>query len=94
MQRLIVIKICQSYRTISFEAAVTITGLTPIDLKIKEVIKTNIKSKLCETVDGLVCDSMERKVSFLQRAHPGDIISINIISNDRESELNCLYRFH
>jgi hypothetical protein len=36
VQRLTIIRIAKSYRTVSNEALCTITGLTPIDIKIEE----------------------------------------------------------
>jgi hypothetical protein len=63
IQRLFAIKIIRSYRTISYKSAVTIAGLTPIDLKIKEKnILHQIKHQTTGQVLGLKCESMERKI--------------------------------
>jgi hypothetical protein len=70
IQRLFAIKIIRSYRTISYESAVTIAGLTPIDLKIKEKnILHQIKHQKTGQVLGLKCKSMERKIGVCSKPH-------------------------
>ena len=71
IQRLFAIKIIRAYRTISYESAITIAGLTPIDLRIKENNLLNlIKHEKTGQVLGLMCDHMERKVDVRLRPHP------------------------
>ncbi len=57
IQRLIAIRKCKAYRTISFESVITIAGLIPIELKINEAININrIKHQISGDIEGL-CQS-------------------------------------
>jgi ribonuclease HI len=84
IQRLFAMKTIRSYRTISFEAAVTIAGMTSIDLKIKEINKiSKIKKQINSQIDGLLTDSLERKIKPNQRTHPVEEPHIVFIDSDR-----------
>jgi len=61
-------------RTISYEAAIAIAGLTPIDYKIIEVINSSaIKNSDSVVIEVLICESLERKVSFTRKPHPAKV---------------------
>ena len=83
IQRLFAIKIIRSYRTISYESAVTIAGLTPIDLKIIEKNNLNqIKKQFSGEVLGLNCKLMERKVKIRALPHPALQPNITYLDNE------------
>jgi hypothetical protein len=70
IQRLFAKKIIRSYRTISYESAVTIAGLTPIDFIIQEKnILHQIKHQTSGQELGLKCESMERKIGVYSKPH-------------------------
>ena len=79
LQRLINIKIAKTYRTVSNEALCLITGLTPIDLKIKEF------SQFYEYVKdrGNLVDR-DAEVKFW--SHPAD--SVKVVDDDNYSHHN------
>jgi ribonuclease HI len=88
-QRLFAIKLIKSYRTISYEAAVTIAGIAPIELKIKENINiSEIKHNNCIEVEGLLSEALERKVRPHQKSHPAMAPNIVFIENDIINDSN------
>jgi ribonuclease HI len=86
VQRLYAIKMIRSYRTTSYESAVTIAGIKPIDLKLNEVLNINkLKSANCVEVGGLLSDSLERKIKVSQRPHPSRAPKIVFINSENAS---------
>ena len=86
IQRLFAIKMIRGYRTVSYESAVTIAGLTPIDIKICE--KNNIfqiKHQKYGSICGLNCQLMERNIEFSKRSHPALSPNIIVIKGDHNS---------
>ena len=79
------------HRTISYEASVTIAGIKPIDLKIKELLNINkIKNSNCAKVEGPLSDSLEREISCSQRPHPAMALNITFINGEN---LNIKYDY-
>ncbi len=59
----------RSFRTISYESAITIAGISTIDLKINEIVNiSDIKISNYSQVEGLLSESLERKVNCDQRS--------------------------
>jgi hypothetical protein len=90
IQRLISIRITKAYRTISYESAILIAGLIPIDKKIKEIVDlSNIKSSDSQTIYDLNSQYLEKKVNHNLSPHPANktIISVKNIYNDSEYKL-------
>jgi hypothetical protein len=84
------IRITKAYRTISYESAILIAGLIPIDKKIKEIVDlSNIKSSDSQTINDLNSQYLEKKVNHNLSPHPANntIISIKNIYNDSEYKL-------
>jgi hypothetical protein len=62
----VAIRITKAYRTISFESAIVIAGLTPIELKIEETVKLlSIKSIKIVITHGFNFEYIERKIECL-----------------------------
>ncbi len=68
--------------------AVTIVSIAPIELKIKENINiSEIKHNNCIEIEGLLSETLERKVSH-QRSHRAMAPNIVFIENDINSDSN------
>jgi hypothetical protein len=64
IQRLISIRITKAYRTISYESAILIAGLIPIDKKMKEIVDlSNMKSSDSQTINDINSQYLEKKVN-------------------------------
>jgi hypothetical protein len=86
VQRLYALKMIRAFHTISYESAITIAVIIPIELKINEIVNlSDIKiSNNCE-IEGLLSESLERKVSYDQRPHPAMTLKINFIDSDNSA---------
>ena len=73
VQRLISLRIARAYRTISHEALCILTGLTPIYIKVEEVV-TLYNTKTGRKNQKYQIDRVENPRNWL---HPADTISIN-----------------
>jgi hypothetical protein len=90
IQRLICIRITKAYRTISYESAVLITGLIPIEMKIREHINlSKIKTSNNEIIESLNTDYLERKVNHKLLPHQAKRAIISVKNNYSDSG----YRF-
>jgi len=86
VQRLYAMKMIRSFRTISYESAIIIAGISPIDLKINEIVNiSNIKISNYSEVEGLLSESLERKVNCDHRPHPAMNPKIVFIESDNSS---------
>ena len=79
VQRLISLRIARAYRTISHEALCILTGLTPIYIKVEEVV-TLYNTKTGRKNQKYQIDRVENPRNWL---HPADTISINTEYDDR-----------
>jgi ribonuclease HI len=83
VQRLIILRIAKAYCTISHEALCILTGLTPINIKVEEVvtlynITTGRSNQKYQT---------DKAVNPRYWLHPADIVSINDTKDDGEESL-------
>jgi ribonuclease HI len=87
VQRLIAMRIIKAYRTISYESAILIAGLTPIEMKIKEYVDLfNIRSTESGIISGINCDYLEKKINFNQLPHPAFRATINVKNSFNEND--------
>jgi len=90
-QRLIAIKIIKGYRTISFDAATVLAGITPLDLKIVEIANLYSIKKLNQDVDEIRANELQKAVRFKLRPHPASVKSIEIHQNLPENDELIIY---
>lgn len=65
-------KICKAYRTVSLNAALILTGLLPLDLRIQESAQL-YEAKRGRPLEEILGDrSVEEKVCFMQALHPAE----------------------
>ncbi|KAJ2941658.1 hypothetical protein O0L34_g14716 [Tuta absoluta] len=62
-------KICKAYRTVSLNAALILTGLLPLDLRIQEAAQL-FEAKRGRPQDILAGRELEQRVCFLEAQHP------------------------
>ncbi|CAK1546358.1 unnamed protein product [Leptosia nina] len=86
IQRKFAIKIIKAYKTVSYEASLTIAGLLPLDLKIKELVKLyKIKKGIENDYKEL---EPETKVDFKTKPHPAKEIRLKFRAVTTEKELD------
>lgn len=69
-------KICRSYRTVSLNAALIISGLLPLDLRIQEAASI-YEAKRGKPQDFLGGRQVEKKTSYLRAPHPSAAVEID-----------------
>jgi len=84
VQRLINIKIAKAYRTTSSEALYVLTGMTPINIKLEEVVKRYINKKTVSHT--FVLDSAVELKHWL---HPADAVTIIEVAGNEEASVQA-----
>lgn len=81
-------KICRAYRTVSLNAALLLTGLLPLDTRIREAAAL-YRAKQGQSIDGLPSDrEVEKPVCHLKAPHPSEQIAITYQCINTEEDLN------
>ena len=76
IQRGFVQKICKSYRTVSLEAALALTGILPLDLRALENAQL-YEIKRGKPLEGVADREFERRTCYTQAPHPAELTKIS-----------------
>jgi hypothetical protein len=87
VQRLISLRIAKAYRTISHEALCILTGLTPINIKVEEVV-TLYNTTTGRKNQEYQIDRAENPRNWI---HPANTVSVNDTEDDGEDHLWRIY---
>lgn len=69
-------KMCKSYRTVSLNAALVLTGLLPLDLRVREAARL-YEAKRGRSMPVLRGRQLEDRVCFMEAGHPASQIDID-----------------